>query len=85
MSQAAVACLASCSPNSYSSCRDPGPSLSSPSGAGVWLPALRLLLLRQAEKAKELTRDLEGRLQKGGVGHLITGKPPKFSMVTLNS
>lgn len=37
VSQAAVA---SCNPNSYSSCRAPIPSLSSPRGAGVWLPVL---------------------------------------------
>lgn len=37
VSQAAVA---SCNPNSYSSCRAPVPSLSSPRGAGVWLPVL---------------------------------------------
>lgn len=44
---------------------------------------LRFLLVRQAAKAKEPTGDLEEGLQLGGAGHLISGKTPIFSMVTL--
>lgn len=85
MSQAVVSCLASRSPNSYSPCVAPIFSPRSPRGAGVWLRVLRFLLVRQAAKAKEPTGDLGEGLQLGGAGHLISGKTPIFSMVTLNS
>ena len=52
-SLAVVACLASCSPHSYSPCTALIPSLTFLSGAGVWLCLLRLLPVMQAAMAKE--------------------------------